>query len=128
MFVTDSGLAANLLRVTSDSLRAPGHPALGGLVETFVLSELMKLQCASEPGFTVYHLRDLEGAEVDFLLQGPDGIPCPSQHSGSTAPCHEAESVRYEPAAHGITSPGRHTRESSRLAANPVVLPLLDAS
>jgi uncharacterized protein len=39
MFVTDSGLDAHLLGATAEALRTPGHPALGGLVETFVLSE-----------------------------------------------------------------------------------------
>ncbi len=72
-FVVDSGLAASLLRVTSDALRTPGHPALGGLVETFVLSELNKLSSVSATDFAIYHLRDRTGPEIDFLLEGPDG-------------------------------------------------------
>lgn len=73
VFVTDSGLAAHLLRVTGDSLRVQGHPALGGLLETFVLSELVKLRAVSDTGFDIYHLRDRAGAEVDFVLEGPGG-------------------------------------------------------
>jgi uncharacterized protein len=73
VFVTDSGLAAHLLRVTSGALRAPGNAALGGLLETFVLSELVKLQAVSDTAFDVYHLRDRAGAEVDFILEGPAG-------------------------------------------------------
>jgi len=72
-FVADSGLAASLLRVTSDALRTPGHPALGGLLETFVLSELNKLSSVSATDFAIYHLRDRTGPEIDFLLEGPDG-------------------------------------------------------
>jgi uncharacterized protein len=71
VFATDSGLAAHLLRVTADSLRGPGHPALGGLLETFVFSELVKLQAASETGFNIYHLRDRSGAEVDSSSKVP---------------------------------------------------------
>lgn len=73
VFVTDSGLAAHLLRATGDGLRTPGHPALGGLLETFVLSELVKLRAVSDTGFDIYHLRDRAGAEVDFVLEGPGG-------------------------------------------------------
>lgn len=72
-FVTDSGLAAYLLRATADALRAPGHPALGGLLETFVLSELVKLRAVSDTEFGIYHLRDRAGAEVDLILEGPGG-------------------------------------------------------
>ncbi|MGH3260823.1 MAG: ATP-binding protein, partial [Trebonia sp.] len=72
-FVTDSGLAASLLRVTLGSLRSPGHPALGGLLETFVLAELNKLRSVSATDFAIYHLRDRTGPEIDFLLEGPDG-------------------------------------------------------
>jgi predicted AAA+ superfamily ATPase len=60
VFVTDSGLAAHLLRVTADGLRAPGHPALGGLVETFVLSELVKLQASSETRTRIHRARVTE--------------------------------------------------------------------
>ena len=85
-FVTDSGLAAHLLRVTSDALRAPGHPALGGLLETFVLSELVKLRAASDTGFDIYHLRDRAGAEVDFVLEGPGGQVAGLEIKASASP------------------------------------------
>src|SRR5262249_9078475 len=42
-FVTDSGLAAHLLGVDQQALLRPGHPAMGGLFETFVHAELLKL-------------------------------------------------------------------------------------
>src|SRR5487761_1310725 len=86
VFVTDSGLAAHLLRVTSDALRAPGHPALGGLLETFVLSELVKLRAASDTGFDIYHLRDRAGAEVDFVLEGPGGQVAGLEVKASASP------------------------------------------
>jgi len=73
VFVTDSGLASHLLRASPASLKPVGHPALGGLLETFVLSELNKLRAISETDVLIHHLRDRQGAEVDFILEGPDG-------------------------------------------------------
>jgi uncharacterized protein len=86
MFVTDSGLDAHLLGATADALRTAGHPALGGLVETFVLSELVKLRTTSDTGFTIYHLRDRDGAEVDFLLEGLDGRIAAIEVKASASP------------------------------------------
>ena len=85
-FVADSGLAANLLRATPDALRAPGHPALGGLLETFVLSELNKLRAVSATDFAIHHLRDRAGAEVDFVLEGPDGKVAGIEVKASASP------------------------------------------
>jgi uncharacterized protein len=71
--LTDSGLAAHLLGVDEEALRRPGHPALGGLVETFVYSELMKLSSLSELDPRIYHYRDRDGREIDFPLRARDG-------------------------------------------------------
>lgn len=86
VFVTDSGLAAHLLRVTSDALRVPGHPALGGLLETFVLSELVKLRAVSGTGFEIYHFRDRAGAEIDFVLEGAGGQIAALEIKASASP------------------------------------------
>ena len=85
-FVADSGLAAHLLRATPEALHAPGHPALGGLLETFVLSELNKLRSANETDFAVYHLRDRSGPEIDFLLEGPGGSVVGLEVKASASP------------------------------------------
>jgi hypothetical protein len=84
--VTDSGLAAHLLKVTSAALRTPGHAALGGLTETFVLSELVKLRAASETAFDIYHFRDRNGREVDFVLEGPGGQVVGIEVKSSSSP------------------------------------------
>jgi predicted AAA+ superfamily ATPase len=55
-------------------------------VETFVLSELVKLRTASDTGFNVYHLRDRDGAEVDFLLEGLDGRVAAIEVKASASP------------------------------------------
>jgi predicted AAA+ superfamily ATPase len=95
-FVADSGLAANLLRATPDALRAPGHPALGGLLETFVLSELNKLRAVSATDFAIHHLRDRAGAEVDFVLEGPDGKVAGIEVKASASPSSgDAKHLRW---------------------------------
>jgi predicted AAA+ superfamily ATPase len=95
-FVADSGLAANLLRATPDALRAPGHPALGGLLETFVLSELNKLRAISATDFAIHHLRDRAGAEVDFVLEGPDGKVAGIEVKASASPSSgDAKHLRW---------------------------------
>ncbi|MQA64069.1 MAG: DUF4143 domain-containing protein [Actinophytocola sp.] len=73
VFPTDSGLAAHLLQVDLDGLAAPGHPAAGILVETFVYAELTRLLAASDLGATLYYFRDRNRREVDFLLEKRDG-------------------------------------------------------
>ncbi|MFF2085728.1 ATP-binding protein [Nocardia sp. NPDC058176] len=73
VFLTDSGLAANLGNTDADSLRRPGQRALGSLVETFVFAELLKLKSLTCDAFEIMHYRDRDGREVDFILETPDG-------------------------------------------------------
>jgi uncharacterized protein len=86
LFLTDSGLAAHLLRVTPELLQPPGHPALGGLVETFVYTELLKAQARTDGAFEISHLRDRDGREVDFVCEGPDGKVVAIEVKSSTSP------------------------------------------
>ena len=73
-YITDSGLAANLLGVDPDGLALPNAPALGPLVETFVVDELVRqLSFASGPRATLYHFRSPDGPEVDVVAEAPDG-------------------------------------------------------
>lgn len=61
-----------------------------------MLSELVKLQTASDTGFTIYHLRDREGAEVDFLLEGPDGKIAGIEVKASASPAaSDARHLRW---------------------------------
>lgn len=72
-YITDSGLAANLLGVTVDALYRPGHPALGPLVETFVFDELTTAASIAGTPAVIHHLRDRDGREIDFVLEERDG-------------------------------------------------------
>lgn len=74
VFLTDAGLHAHLIRATPQALRPPGHPALGGLVETFVFTELVKLRGLTGDGFDIYHYRDRDGREIDFICETVDRL------------------------------------------------------
>ena len=72
VFLADSGLLAHLAGVTQDALTAgPGLP--GGLVETYVLGELLKHLAFSEKGLTLNHYRTQTNIEIDFILENRFG-------------------------------------------------------
>lgn len=68
----DSGLAASLARIAAPALDENRTP-FGNLLESFVLSELAK-QCGwSEGRYDFSHFRDLDGAEVDIVVENHEG-------------------------------------------------------
>jgi len=86
VFLADSGLAAHLLRTSEADLRRVGRPALGGLVETFVHAELMKLATVSEIPVSMWHLRENDDREVEFILEGPGGAVVGFEVKATTSP------------------------------------------
>jgi predicted AAA+ superfamily ATPase len=85
-FVTDSGLAAHLLGVSQQALLRPGHPAMGGLFETFVHAELLKLASFADLEVEICHYRDRDGREIDFVLQTRDGRVAALEVKSSLSP------------------------------------------
>lgn len=73
-FLLDSGLSASLLGVNADALgpTIPNSPA-GGLLETFVVGELRRQLGWSRQRASLFHYREQRGAEVDAVLEAPDG-------------------------------------------------------
>ncbi len=71
VFLPDSGLQAYLTELSTerllDSSSEAGLP--GRLVETFVLSELLKHLAFSEKHLTLWHYRTQSNIEVDFVLE-----------------------------------------------------------
>jgi uncharacterized protein len=70
--MVDSGLAAHLLGASPKTLQDNG-PLLGQLLETFVSTEIAKQITWSPLSPTLSHFRDRGGAEVDIVLEFPDG-------------------------------------------------------
>ncbi len=89
-YLTDSGLAAHLLGAPAADLRRTGHAALGTLVETFVLTELMKLKTVTDINVSIWHLRDQDGREIDFILEGPGGAVIGIEVKASASPGADA--------------------------------------
>ncbi len=64
----DSGLLASVRGYTVARLRAQ-RDLLGPLLEGFVLSELLKLSSVSDDRINLFHFRDRDQNEVDFVLE-----------------------------------------------------------
>lgn len=67
LYFLDSGLACHLLGIESDTM-LNRSPFLGPLYEGFVAAEIIKQQLNGGRRKTLYHFRDHQGLEVDFLL------------------------------------------------------------
>lgn len=74
VFLLDTGLAASLLGVAPDGL-APtvSNSPAGGLLEGLVVGELRRQLGWSFQRARLCHYRDHRGAEVDVVLESPDG-------------------------------------------------------
>lgn len=73
-FLNDSALALRLARVTTDQLaRIEYGEALGAFLEAFVYAELLKQRTWSEQEFELFHYRQLDGTEVDVIIELSDG-------------------------------------------------------
>jgi uncharacterized protein len=72
LLISDSALLAHLLR--TDRVRlAADDSLLGAVLECFVGMELAKQLSATRTRASLRHMRAATGAEVDFVLEGPDG-------------------------------------------------------
>ncbi len=69
----DSGLASFLLNASVESSMIGKTNHLGNLVETFVYTELIKHQSYANENIEIYHFRDQQKREVDFVLESSSG-------------------------------------------------------
>ena len=72
----DTGMACALRHFNDRSFTAgqPNATALGGLLESFVLGELTRVQPMQERECRLYHWRNADGREIDILAESPDTI------------------------------------------------------
>jgi predicted AAA+ superfamily ATPase len=72
LYVADSGLACHLLGIdTAEELAK--SPFRGALFEGLVASEIVKRQIHAGARREIYHFRDEQGLEVDFVVPGRGG-------------------------------------------------------
>lgn len=66
----DSGLAAHIAGLSAESVELDiASASTGGLMESFVASELWKQRTWSSVDYRMFHFRDRDGAEVDLILE-----------------------------------------------------------
>ena len=95
LVMVDSGLAARLVGLTAESAALPTAP-LGPLLESFVAMELRKHLSWSQHGTTLWHFRDRDGIEVDFVLERPDGTVVGIEVKASSAvSTRDTKGLRY---------------------------------
>lgn len=73
LLLSDSALLTHLLRADRGRL-ADDDSLLGAVLECFVGIELAKQLSAARTRASLLHLRTATGAEVDFVLEGSDGL------------------------------------------------------
>lgn len=71
LFMADSGLMTSLLSWNIDQIRFDPDK-LGKLIETFIFNEVAAQIDASEGEYELYHYRDREKREIDFLIERED--------------------------------------------------------
>lgn len=69
----DTGLASYLLNASLDASMMGKNEFLGNLVESFVYSELIKHGSYANVNTDIYHFRDQQKKEVDFVLEAENG-------------------------------------------------------
>jgi uncharacterized protein len=79
LHLVDNGLAAHLQGVTAERL-SPVDPAaatrFGALLETFVVTEVLKQLGWTSQRVEAHHYRTSDGLEVDLVLEAADGRVC----------------------------------------------------
>jgi hypothetical protein len=68
LHLCDTGVACALLGYDAETLAGDG-PALGSLLETFVVQEVRRQASGYDRSIRLHHFRDKDGAEVDLVLE-----------------------------------------------------------
>lgn len=96
LHLTDTGVAAFLLRETASRLADVTNPAFGPLLETFVVNELVRQQTWSETLIDLFHVRVHSGPEVDLAAVGPGGSVAGVEVKATASPApDDARGLRW---------------------------------
>ena len=93
LYLADTGLAAHLANKDPTALARPTDTSVGGLVETFVASEVAKQLTWNDTGAQLCHYRDHGGPEIDLILEAPDGRIVAVEAKAAVSP--GTDSVRW---------------------------------
>ncbi|MGA2736831.1 MAG: ATP-binding protein [Bryobacteraceae bacterium] len=104
VYLGDSGLACYLLGIASQA-ELDRSPFLGALFEGYVAAEILKSQVNRGRRKELYHFRDQQGLEVDFLFPAAGGglwmVECKASKTVRPAMAAPLESLRRSIGDHG---------------------------
>lgn len=89
LFMTDTGLMASLLNWNFDKIHMEGD-LTGKLIETFVFNQLAAIIDAQEERYKLYHYRDKDARELDFIIENSDGDLLGIEVKSSSSPSKDA--------------------------------------
>ena len=69
LYMNDSGLMASLLGWRAEHVRLGSDKGVGQLLETFVYNELAAQLDAVDESYDLYHYRDRQKREIDFVIE-----------------------------------------------------------
>ncbi len=72
IFMTDTGLMTSILKWNIDQVRNDSDRS-GKLIESFVFNELAAFIDTGDGEYELYHYRDREQREIDFIIERDDG-------------------------------------------------------
>lgn len=123
LYVADSGLACHLLGIETPA-ELEKSPFLGPLFEGFIASEIAKAQVNSGRRRELYHFRDHQGLEVDFIVPGKSGGVClvEAKATRSVTP-HDARAM-HQLAAIWSNRPATRGRIEQVVVHGPARLPV----
>ncbi len=131
IYFADPGLAAHLLGIeTEASLHR--SPFLGPLFEGLVASEIVKHQIHHGKPMAIYHFRDRQGLEVDFIVPGAENRLTLIEAKATRTPvANHAKSLRrllpaldyYESEAFVVHQPAKSKTVTTALAPGVRALP-----
>jgi predicted AAA+ superfamily ATPase len=97
VYLGDSGLACYLLGIANQA-ELERSPFLGALFEGYVAAEILKSQVNRGRRKEIYHFRDQQGLEVDFLFPRGDGelwmVECKASRTVQPAMARALEALR----------------------------------
>ena len=95
LFMADCGLMASLLGWRMDQIRLDSDRS-GKLIETFAFNELASQVDVHKPRYQLYHYRDREKREIDFIIEREDGaLLCVEIKAGSSVNNNDFKHIRW---------------------------------
>jgi predicted AAA+ superfamily ATPase len=130
VYIGDSGLACHLLgiRTQADLDRSP---FLGPVFEGYVAAEILKYQVNHGRRKELYHFRDQQGLEVDFLFPHPQGgtwmLECKASRTPLPSMAAPMQSLRRAMGDHPPVRVSVIHRKSSTAPLSTALAPGVDA-